>query len=484
MEVIYVIVTVMVAGGAGYTAARLVSAGRMKKVISDSVMELAVIRERFAGKERELIELKTRFKTIETFLNEKRIELNELNAVKASLKQQTLQIPVLEEDRIKKENKILSLQTLLSKIETQLAEEQKQSEEKIALLNETKEHQKIVFQNLANEIFEEKSRIFINRNKADLDNILAPLRDQIGDFKKKVEDVYDKETRERISLFNEITNLKDINLRISREALDLTHALKGDNKTQGVWGEVILERILEESGLKKGREYDVQVSLKDDKGTRFKPDVIVRLPEDKDVIIDSKVSLTAYERYCSADSDDDKTVAFKEHVVSIRGHIKGLGLKNYSDLKGVRSLDFILMFVPIEAAFLLAVEHDKKLFGEAFEKNIMVVGPSTLMVTLRTIQNIWRYEYQNQNALEIAKRAGGLYDKFVGFIHALEDVGDHLDKAKKSYNEAHNRLTSGKGNLIKRTHDLKDLGLKTKKKLSRQLIEHADAENESKCAPL
>ena len=484
MEIIYIVIAVVIAGSAGYAAALMIQGSRIKKAMSDSATQLEVLRERFAGKENQLAELNTRFEKVECSLNEKMTELSKINALKASLEQQALRVPILEEDRTKKEEKILNLQTLLSKFETRLEEEQKQSEEKIALLNDAKEHQKVVFQNLANSIFEEKSRMFIDKNKAGLEHVLAPLRDQIGDFRKKVEDVYDKETRERVSLFNEITHLKDLNLRISKEALDLTHALKGDSKTQGAWGEIVLERVLEESGLKKGREYDIQVSLKDDKGKLFKPDVIVRLPEEKDVIIDSKVSLTAYERYCSSDTDNDKAVALKEHILSIQTHIKGLSLKNYCDLQGVRSLDFILMFVPIEAAFHLAVEHDKKLFGEAFERNILVVSPTTLLVTLRTIQNIWRYEYQNQNALQIAKRAGDLYDKFVGFIHALEEVGNHLDKAKKSYNEAHNRLTSGKGNLIKRTHELKDLGLKTKKKISKQLIEQADVNDESKQIPL
>lgn len=473
MEIIHVLIAVLTAGGVGYFTARLIISGR-----------IAVIRERLAGKERELIELKNRFETIEHSLNEKLTELNKLHAVNATFKQQALRIPELEADRAKKEEKILDLQKLLSKIETQLVEEQKRSEEKIGLLNEAQEQQKIVFENLANSIFEEKSRILIDKNKAGLENVLLPLRDQIGDFKKKVEDIYDKETRERVSLFNEIANLKDLNLRIGKEALDLTTALKGDSKTQGAWGEIVLEKVLEESGLKKGREYDIQVGLKDEKKKLFKPDVIVRLPEEKDVIIDSKVSLTAYERYCTADTDYDKKSALKDHIASIRTHIKELSLKNYCDLQKVRSLDFVLMFVPIESAFILAVEHYHKLHSEAFEKNVMVVSPSTLLIALRTIRNIWRYDYQNQNALQIAKKAGDLYDKFAGFINALEDVGDHLRKAKISYNNAHNRLTSGKGNLIKRTHELKELGLKTRKKISKQLVEQADADIEIKQIPI
>lgn len=408
--------------------------------------EKAVMQERLASREHELTEYKKRFDKVELLLSEK-------------------------------EEKILNLQTRVSHLDTLLEQERKQSEEKIALLVETRERQLMEFSSLANRIFDEKGKKISEQHKTGLDNILQPLREQIEGFKKKVEDVYDKESRDRISLFNEIVNLKELNQVINKEAINLTNALRGDSKVRGNWGEVILERVLEDSGLCKGREYDVQVSLQNNEGRRFQPDVIVHLPEGREVIIDSKVSLNAYERYYRAETDTKRTHAFIEHINSMRLHIKNLSSKNYAELQGVHSLDFILMFVPIEAAFLTALEHERQIFTEAFEKNIILVCPSTLLATLRTIQNIWRYEYQNKNSLEIADKAGDLYDKFAGFVEALENVGKHLEKALKSYNSAHGRLASGRGNLIRRTEALKELGIKARKKLPQELIAKAIEES-------
>ena len=366
----------------------------------------------------------------------------------------------------------------IAELNTMLEEERKQNVEKLALLSQAREQLKNEFENLAQQIFEEKSRKFADQNKTAVDHLMAPLREQIGEFKKRVEDVYDKETRDRTALYAEIHHLKELNQQISKEAVNLTRALKGDSKARGNWGEVVLERVLEASGLQKGREYDVQVSLQDEKGRRYQPDVIVHLPEGKDVIIDAKVSLKDYEDYFSSEEPGRRDKALGAHIGALRTHIRGLAAKRYEDLEGVLSLDFTLMFVPIEAAFLAAVEKDRDLFSEAFEKNIIVVSPSTLLVTLRTIQNIWRHEYQNRNTLEIAKKAGALYDKFVGFVEALEEVGKQLDRAKASYDTAHGRLVSGKGNLVNRTQELKALGVKASKELSRNLIENNfDEEN-------
>ena len=412
-------------------------------------------------------------------------ELGNLNVARASLEVQVLekikQLENAEHRNTRSDEQIGTLQEQLSQLKSEAAEmravldkERKQSAEKIALLNEARDQLKIEFQNLAQQIFEDKSRKFAEQNRTNIDHLISPLREQIGDFKKRVEDVYDKETRDRTALQTEIQHLKDLNQKISREALNLTRALKGDSKTRGNWGEVILERVLEASGLKKGREYDVQVSLKDTEGKRYQPDVIVRLPQDKDVVVDAKVSLKAYELYYSAEDPQEKEDALKSHIDALRTHIRTLAAKCYEDLEGVRSLDFVLMFVPIEAAFLAAVDRDRDLFSEAFEKNIMVVCPSTLLVTLRTIENIWRNEYQNRHALQIAEKAGGLYNKFVGFVDALEDVGQQLDKAKASYQTAHDRLVNGRGNLVRRTQELKALGVKAKKELPTNLIESAD----------
>ncbi len=489
MKDIYLIVSFFLGAAAGFLAAWFFVKSRMKTILektrSQSDIQIVVLEEKLEAKENDFTEIKNRFSDTEARLQKQNEITNDLNIVKAGLEQKVLQIPVLEKElsvateRIKELEKSLSEQkAAIAQLETLNAQQLKHAQEKIDLLTEARQQLTTEFQNLANRIFEEKGKVFADQNKNNLDGVLNPLREQIDVFKKKVEDVYDKETRDRVSLFEEIKNLKNLNQQISKEAVNLTNALKGDSKVQGNWGEVVLERVLEESGLQKGREYEIQTSLQDENGRRFQPDVIVRLPEGKDVIIDSKVSLKAYECYFSAKTNEDRALAFKEHIGSMRNHIKELSSKKYEDLTGVRSLDFVLMFVPIEAAFLAAIQQDRELFSAAFEKNIMVVSPSTLFVTLRTIQNIWRYEDQTQNSREIAKKAGGLYDKFVGFIESLEEVGKQLDKAKESYNMAHKRLSSGTGNLVKRTEELKKLGVTAKNNLSEALVEKAEGSDE------
>lgn len=364
----------------------------------------------------------------------------------------------------------------IARLETQLSEERKHSAEKLTVLSEAKGQLTTEFQNLANKILEEKSKKFTDQNRLNLEQVLNPLREQLGDFRRKVEDVYEKESKDRMSLFHEINSLKTLNQQISSDAINLTNALKGQSKTQGAWGEVILERVLEESGLHKGREYETQGSFTTDEGKRLRPDVIVHLPEEKDIVIDSKVSLTAYERYCSSDDETERQLALREHIASLRSHIKGLSVKNYEDLPGIKSLDFVLLFVPIEAAFITAVENDQSLFREAFDKNIIVVSPTTLLATLRTVHNIWRYEYQNRNALEIAEKAGGLYDQFVRFGEALLDVEDKLNKAQASFQTAKSRLIDGRGNLVARTQQLQKLGAKAKKKMPEELLKGSDVE--------
>ncbi|NOX66613.1 MAG: DNA recombination protein RmuC, partial [Chlorobi bacterium] len=311
-------------------------------------------------------------------------------------------------------------------------------------------------------------------NKENIDNILSPLKEEFNQFKKTVAETYDKESRDRTALKTQIDSLKELNEKLGKEALSLTNALKGDSQKQGAWGEVILERVLEESGLHKGREYETQLSFNDEVGKRKRPDVIVHLPNDKDVIIDSKVSIVAYQNYHQTEDEEEKKQYLKEHLQSIKNHIKGLSLKNYEDIEEIRTLDYVLMFIPIESAFMLAMENDRELFSQAFEKNIVIVTPSTLLVTLKTIQNIWRYEKQNKHAQEIAKKAGDLYDKFVNFSDSLTEVGTNLDRAKKSYDVAVNRLSTGKGNLISQAQKIKTLGIKTKKEFSSNLIDNAE----------
>ncbi len=328
------------------------------------------------------------------------------------------------------------------------------------------------FETLANRIFDAKHSAFELRqadvqqqNKQSLDNLVAPFRTQLQEFKQKVEQVYDAENRDRVSLITEIRLLKNLSLQVSQDASNLASALKGDNKLQGGWGEVILERILEQSGLQKGREYETQVHLRNDEGERRLPDVIVRLPEGRDIVIDAKVSLVDYQRYCEARDDAERARALKSLVFSLRSHVQRLSDKSYQNLEGIRTLDFVLIFMPIEAAFSLAFQHDQQLFGEAFERGIVIVSPTTLLATLRTVHGLWRYEKQHRNAEKIAQEAGKLFDQFALVGDSLEDLGRQLQKATQSYDNTVKRFSSGRGNLVSRAEKLKQLGARTSKQL-------------------
>jgi DNA recombination protein RmuC len=361
-----------------------------------------------------------------------------------------------------------------ARLATELREELRRSEDNLKVLQDARQELQVQFKNIANQIFEEKTRTFADQSKANLDTILTPFKERILDFEKKVNEVYTNEGKERHSLLKEVQRLQELNKKLGEDAENLTKALKGDSKAQGSWGEIILERILEESGLRKGIEYDAQGGFRDTEGRLLRPDVVVHLPEEKDIVIDSKVSLVAYEKYVRAENEEQRERAVREHLVSINSHLKGLESKKYDELPGVKSLDFVLLFIPIESAFMLAIEKDSEIFRKAFDKGIMIVSPSTLLVTLRTIQNIWRYEHQNKNALEIAEKAGGLYDKFVGFVNDLERIGEQIDNTRKAYEGAHNKLTSGKGNLVSRAQNLIDLGVKSRKQLPATVRQEAE----------
>jgi len=363
-----------------------------------------------------------------------------------------------------------------ARLGTELKEEIRRSEENLQNLDDTKKELQIQFKNLANQIFEEKTKTFADQSKANLATILTPFKEKITEFEKKVTDVYNTEGRERHSLIKEVQRLQELNQKIGEDAENLTKALKGDTQTQGAWGEIILERILEESGLRKGMEYDAQGGFRDAEGKLLKPDVIVHLPEEKEIIIDSKVSLVAYERYVRTDDEAEKEQAIKDHLISINGHLKGLESKKYDELPGVKSLDFVLMFIPVESAFMLAIEKDNEIFRKAFDQNIMIVSPSTLLVTLRTIENIWRYEHQSKNALEIADRAKKLHEKFAGFVEDLEKIGAQLDTTRNTYDAARNKLVSGRGNLISQAQTLIDLGVKSRKQLPASVLHDSDVE--------
>ena len=371
---------------------------------------------------------------------------------------------------------------LRTQLESQAARfEQKQfaSKDKLQLLETAEKRLQEQFENIANKIFEQKQEKFSQSSKAGLDSILSPLKEQIEGFKKQVTDQYVKEGQERASLKTEILGLKELNQQITHDAAALTKALKGDNKVQGNWGEVVLERVLKESGLREGHEFDTQVALKNEYGKSYQPDVVVHLPNDKDVVIDSKVSLAAYERYFNEHDDElARTVHLKDHVNSLRNHIKELGKKDYQDLKGIRTLDYVLMFIPIESAFLLAADQAPELMKLAFDHNIMLVSPTNLLVALRTINNIWQYEYQNQNAQKIADNAAKLYDKFHGFMVDMDKVGKAIESSQRSYDGAMNKLSTGKGNLVRQVEQFRKLGVQSNKRLDVDLLDNAEGEGE------
>jgi DNA recombination protein RmuC len=382
-----------------------------------------------------------------------------------------------EKETIRSEKESLAIQ--LSKKETDfenLWERNKEQKQEVEQLQEkfTKE-----FENLANKILDEKTSKFTEQNKENLKNILSPLQDKIQLFEKKVEDTHKESIDYHAALRQQILGLREMNAQMSKETLNLTKALKGDSKMQGNWGELILERVLEKSGLEKDREYFVQQSFVTEDGNRVFPDVIINLPDGKKMIVDSKVTLTAYERYINEEDDNLKAQHLKEHVISINRHVEQLGSKNYHDLYQMESPDFVLLFIPIESAFALALNEDTSLYNKAFEKNIVIVTPSTLLATLRTIDSMWTNQKQQENALEIARQAGALYDKFEGFVSDLVKIGKKMDEAKVEYQGAMNKLVDGKGNLITSVEKLKKMGAKAKKSLPENIINRASSSDNS-----
>ena len=351
-------------------------------------------------------------------------------------------------------------------LHSKYTEHSKAAQEKLQLLQNAKEELSREFKLLANQIFEDKSKQFSVSNSSQLELLLKPFREQITNFSTQAKEQFRLQTQESTLLKDELSRLKQMNAQLSQDAINLTKALKGENKTQGNWGEIVLENILEQSGLREGVEYELQATLRSTEGKSYRPDVIIHLPEERDIVVDSKVSLVAYERFINAEDSYEKELALKEHIKSIQGHIKGLSAKSYEKLEGVQSLDFVLLFMPIEGAFLLALEHDGEFFKEAYEQNILVVSPSTLLVTLRTIEHIWRTGRQEEHAKKIADEAEAMYDKLVGFVSEMQKIGVSLHKAQESFDTSMNRLKTGRGNLIKRAENIVKLGVKPKKLLS------------------
>ncbi|HCM0827111.1 DNA recombination protein RmuC [Vibrio parahaemolyticus] len=377
-----------------------------------------------------------------------------------------------------------------SRLETQLREQQARHEqmnqanaEKLQILEQAEVRLKQQFEHLANQLFEEKTAKVDLQNRQSLERLLSPLKEQLEGFKKQVNDSFSQEAKERHTLVHELKNLQRLNEQMTREAVNLTQALKGDNKQQGNWGEVVLARVLAESGLREGHEYETQVNLQSEAGKRYQPDVIVHLPQNKQVVVDSKMALVAYERYFNAETDAERDRALNAHLTALRAHIKGLSMKDYHKLKGIQSLDYVLMFIPVEPAFQVAIQADPSLIKDAMEQNIILVSPTTLLVALRTIDNLWRNERQNENAKLIAQRATKLYDKLRLFIDDMEGLGGALDRANQTYQGAMNKLATGRGNVIRQAESFRQLGVEIKRPISSDLAQLAQSdafsENES-----
>ena len=403
-----------------------------------------------------------------TFLEEKFNSLKEQSQAEKTALEKQLQQTILEKDSIRNEKEAINIQLTKKEVDFEnLWQRNKEQKEEVEKLQEkfTKE-----FENLANKILEEKSSKFTEQNKENMKNILTPLQDKIHLFEKKVEDTHKESIDYHAALRQQILGLREMNIQMSKETLNLTKALKGDSKMQGNWGELILERVLEKSGLEKDREYFVQQSHTNADGNRVFPDVVINLPDGKKMIVDSKVSLTAYEKFINEEDDSLKINFLKEHVNSIKRHVDQLGEKNYQDLYQIESPDFVLLFIPMEPAFALALNEDTTLYNKAFEKNIVIVTPSTLLATLRTIDSMWANQKQQENAFEIARQAGALYDKFEGFVADLIKIGKKIDESKVEYQGAMNKLVDGKGNLITSVEKLKKMGAKAKKSLPDNIL--------------
>ncbi len=445
----------------------------------------ALAKERLEVLEREREYLKSQIQVLQLdFANaqkeinqtreEKSIALAKLEAEQVAHRS-TLSAKVLEtESHEHTKGRLNESNQTLAKLSIQLENEKNSAREKIELLNQAKESLSIQFKNLAQEILEEKSKKFSEDNQARLSQLLDPLKTKITEFQAKVEDVYVKEGKDRSALAEQVKQLVTLNQNLTEEAKNLTNALKGSSKTQGNWGELVLERVLEGSGLRKGEEYVVQVSQTREDGSKAQADVVIHLPEERSLVIDSKVSLIAYDEFMSTEDAEQRKLAAKKHIESVKNHIKELSNKNYQSLYGIKSLDFVLMFVPIEPAFMLAITHDKEIFMEAWKKNVLLVSPSTLLFVVRTVAHLWRQEAQSKNAQDIANRGAELFDKLVGFVEDLEALGTKLKQAQGSYDSAFSKLSTGRGNVIRQAQMLMTLGVKPAKMLPPSISQGVD----------
>ncbi len=415
----------------------------------------------------------------ERMVDESREHLESMHEQKGALEQLNVHYELLEQSFSKQEeshnllskrNEDLvdlnnSLHLKVRETQIKVTEQQKQNQEKMQMMKEHRGEIKEEFAQLAARVFTNNSKEFSKLSGENLSALIKPMESQISDFKKQINTLYNEESKDRAMLKQEIMSLKELNQQISQDAINLTNALKGEKKQQGVWGEMILEKVLESSGLRKGTEYTREVPLRNDDGKSYRPDVLVHLPDNRDLIIDAKTSLVAYEKYINASDSDPKELYLKEHTQALRNHIRSLAEKNYDKLLGINTLDFIFMFVPIEGALATALENEPALYDEAFKKQILLVGPTTLLIGLRAIENVWKYEKQTQNAKEIASRAGALYDKFVNFSDDMIKLSKQFDTLQGSFESAKKRLSEGKGNIVRQVEQLKEMGAKTSKSI-------------------
>ncbi|WP_211828760.1 DNA recombination protein RmuC [Kistimonas asteriae] len=483
---VYTLLLVAVTAIVAVAAWKISAASARQRCETESLREQQALEtERLQSVERQAwleTENRRQQETVTQLKQEQEMARQQIQSLELELARSTERLSGMDELRTvlrDAESRLQQLQGSESDLRTALAARDKEREaadDKIRLLEQSEVRLNQQFENLANRIFEAKATRFTEQNKMALDGLLGPFKQQISDFRQQVNDAYVTEAKERRSLRDEVLGLRELNQQMSQEALNLTRALKGDKKAQGNWGELVLDRVLEESGLREGHEYERQVSLKNTDGERLQPDVVVHLPDGKDVVIDSKVSLVDYSRYHEAEEDAERNRALAAHVQCLRNHIRGLSAKSYQDLDGVRTLDYVLMFIPVEPAFYAAVEHQPSLFQEALEHNIMLVSPTNLLVALRTIENIWRYEHQNRNAEKIAEKASALYDKLRGFTDDMQKLGSQLDTAKKTYDGAMNKFSAGRGNLVRQAQQFVELGVKVKKQLPQDLLDRSVTE--------
>lgn len=456
---------------------RRLDAGRAEQAALDERLRQAVLAEQ--GLAAQLDGCRGELAELNSIRSAQHAELaalrREIELLRAQRDEDLESIADLQAERDAQQGELRRLSAAHAALDAELREQQNSHQQRLADLQAARDELRAQFAELAGKIFDEREQRFSESSHERLGQLLEPLKERIQTFEKRVEESYQNEARERFSLARELERLQQLNQRLGDEATNLTRALQGQ-KTQGNWGELVLERVLEHAGLEKGREYQTQVSLKSPDGERFQPDVLIRLPGDKQVVVDAKVSLTAYQALTCAEDDNSRALALKQHVQSLRSHLKGLSVKDYQRLDGLHSLDFVLLFVPIEAAFAAASQADPELFQEAYGRHVVIVSPTTLLATLRVIDSLWRQERQSQNAREIAEKAGALYDKFVAFIQDLDEIGSRLQQLDRAYLAARTKLSDGRGNLVGRAEQLKALGARASKRLPGDWLERAGAE--------